>query len=76
MLYNRHITRKMKQLIYHHGNTILYQSHMRKSLVGDTYACHGERDCNGIHRSWSEPVDVEGLDKATTIIELDEAYSR
>lgn len=44
--------------------------------MGEAYACHGERDCNGIHRSWSEPVDVEGLDKATNIIELDEAYSR
>ena len=76
LLYNKHITSKMKQLIYRHGDTVLYQSHKRRTLVGDIYACHGERDCNGIHRSWSEPVDVEGLDRSTSIVELDEAYSR
>ena len=75
-MYNRHITNGMKQLICHHADTVLDQSHKRRTLVGDIYACHGERDCNGVHRSRSEPVDWEGVERSTFILDLDEAYSR
>jgi abhydrolase domain-containing protein 2 len=76
ILYNWHITKKMKQAVYRHGNTLLDNCRKLRPLEGDIYYSHGDRDCSGLSHSKSEPVDIEGLKKARLIKEFDEAFTR
>ena len=66
----------MKQAVYRHGDTLLEGCRKLRPLKGDKFCCHGDRDCNGLNQSKSEPVDTEGFKRARLINDFDEAFSR